>query len=569
MMMKTLRTIGISLLLLAGAMQSASAQGNFQFGGEVMQQAGLSPDHMARLSQTQPFGTARSMAMGGAFTSLGGDMASLFVNPAGLGMYRSNEFSFTPLVTIVKSESPMADYAGNNESRFALANIGFVFNVYESTGRLVSVNMGFAYNRVADLNCHTSFRYDTPPTDGMAAPSLLRAFAGQLTASNRYPNSEGFLGYYGMSAPDLWGAMMAYNAYLLNPYEDALGPYWEADHVGHNATVGHFYDLESRGSIGEYAFSLGMNINNKIYVGATFGVQSLSQRVNLYYGEDYRYLNGQGETTAAVNAAGQELIEQADYMHYNQYARIDGAGFDLKLGLVFRPVEAVRIGVAYHSPTWFSIDQTYGGQMASMAYNNDDQKYYPSDVNSDGTWSDSGADSWELTTPSRLLFGLSYTFGKRAILSVDYQRDWYNAIRVENTPFWAASREIYTDGAMKQRFAATNTVRVGGEFKATQRFALRAGFGYTTSMAADRNLVRSNPLAERIITASAGLGLLLSRTVSLDIAYQYSAVRNTDYRLFYGAELLADGSLSLLDASEPITTDYARHNVAMTMNFKF
>lgn len=566
--MKRALHLVLVLLLLGGAAQSAAAQNGFRFGGEVMQQALISPEQMARLSQDQHLGTARSMAMGSAFTSLGGDMSTLFINPAGLGMYRTNEFSLTPLVTLSRSENGAKEYRSNNSSRFAMANIGFALNLYEGTGQLISLNMGFAYNRIADLNFRTSFQSNSPYSGGAAAPSLLRVMAGELTASNRFPDDEGFLGYYGRTAPNLWGPMMAYNSYLLNPYDDGAGPYYEADHIGHNATVGDFYNLESRGSIGEYALSLGANIANKLYLGLSFGVQTLSQRVNLYYGEDYRYLGENGATVPAVNQAGQELIRQADYLHYNQYAHLSGVGFDLKIGAIFRPIEAVRIGVAYHSPTWYSIDHEYAGQMASMVYDNDEKKYYPSDVNTDGTWSDVAGDRWEISTPSKLMLGISYTFGKRAILSLDYERDWYNAIRVRNTPFWLPETTPFSRESFKERFAATNAVRLGGEFKATPRWALRAGVGYTSTMVREKALLNS-PLPEQILDISAGMGFVLTRSMTLDVAYRYSATSCSDYRLFYGARLAADGMPELLDASGLYSTDYTHHQILLTLGFKF
>lgn len=559
--MKSLKIWGIGALLSLGA-TTLSAQTGVLFEGEVLQQAALSGESIARLSQPQLFGTARSMAMANAFTSLGGDVAAMSINPAGLGMYRHNELSITPLVTVSRSSNGAAAYDGNGKSRFALANFGVVYNLYEGTGRVVSVNMGLGYNRVADLNYRTSFQYDSYSRAGKA-PSILDVMAGQLTANRMYPDSEGFLGYYGDSYPDLWGAMMAYNSYLINPVDDPDGSYWEADRVGANADVGHFYDLESRGSVGEYDISFGLNIDNKVYVGATIGIRSISQRIRLYYGEDFRYGGA-----PAVNGSGQELIEQVDYMHYNQAADVNGVGVDFKLGVIYRPIPALRLGMAFHTPTYYSVDRTYAGQMAAMCYNNDDKKYYPSDVNTDGSWTDSGNDAYRFVTPARLMFGASYTFGRRAILSVDYERDWYNGIRVKQTPFWIPDETAYARGTMKRKFRATNTLRIGAEVKPIDRLALRAGFAYTSSMVRSAELTASAPLAERVYYCTAGVGFALSRRVSLDAAYQYCKTENSSYRLFYAAERTG-GALAYLDASEPLSTDYTRHNVALTLGVKF
>jgi hypothetical protein len=54
-----------------------------------------------RYSQIYPGGTARSTAMGGAFGALGGDFYSASLNPAGLGVYRSSEFTFTPELLLI------------------------------------------------------------------------------------------------------------------------------------------------------------------------------------------------------------------------------------------------------------------------------------------------------------------------------------------------------------------------------------------------------------------------------------------------------------------------------------
>ena len=60
------------------------------------------------LSQTETRGTARFMAMGGAFTALGGDLSTLTQNPAGIGVYRRSEIGATLDITPSKftTQSP-------------------------------------------------------------------------------------------------------------------------------------------------------------------------------------------------------------------------------------------------------------------------------------------------------------------------------------------------------------------------------------------------------------------------------------------------------------------------------
>jgi hypothetical protein len=49
-----------------------------------------------RYSYQTSAGSARLLASGGTNISLGGDISSAFINPAGLGQFKTNEIVFTP-----------------------------------------------------------------------------------------------------------------------------------------------------------------------------------------------------------------------------------------------------------------------------------------------------------------------------------------------------------------------------------------------------------------------------------------------------------------------------------------
>ena len=49
-----------------------------------------------KYSSLQIGGTARSLGAGNAFGALGAEFGALSLNPAGLGVFRSNEFVVTP-----------------------------------------------------------------------------------------------------------------------------------------------------------------------------------------------------------------------------------------------------------------------------------------------------------------------------------------------------------------------------------------------------------------------------------------------------------------------------------------
>ena len=78
-------------------------------------------------SQNYYEGTARSMAMGNATGALGGDVTAACINPAGLGLYRTSEFTFS---TGLQHNFVYSSYYDNSENsgkmRMSIPNFGFV-----------------------------------------------------------------------------------------------------------------------------------------------------------------------------------------------------------------------------------------------------------------------------------------------------------------------------------------------------------------------------------------------------------------------------------------------------------
>lgn len=534
---------------------------NLSFGGAVLNRDGVMAGEFAQLSQTQPFGTARSMALGGAFTSLGADLSAMSINPAGLGMYQHNEIVLTPMITFQSSKTADTNPFGKNgKNRFAMANFGAALNTYQSSGTLTSLTIGIGVNRIADFNSRYSYKFDTPYSGGGSqAPSIADVFGRQLGQAGIFPNSNGELGYEYYN-PYFWPAILGYNGYMISSFTDAAGSYYVPDCIGSNASILHYMDVVNSGSINEFALSFGANFNNIVYLGATIGIQSVHKSTGIYYGEDYRYDNG-----PAANSAGDQLISQLDYADLYQHSVLDGSGANLKIGVIVRPSEALRIGVAFHTPTYYSLERSYYGTINSQLYNNDTGD---TEINSDGTpyQDDMGSDSWCFTSPARLMLGISYTFGNFGLISIDYERDWYNGIRVKNTP---DGFDIYPEdykAEFKHGFQGTNTLRAGIEIKPLPVVALRVGGGFTGSMFKNRNDYYDMPLAYRTSYVAAGIGFNLSRSISLDMAYQYIADKQTPYQLFYS---LDRDTGTYYDSTGLFDTQSTRHNAVLSLAFHF
>lgn len=94
-------------------------------------------------------GTARFVGMGGAMGALGGDITTMGTNPAGIGIYRSNDvmtsFSYSAYGMESKYEGQKSTI---DKNRWSFDNIGVVFATkIGNQTPLRYVNFGFNYKR--------------------------------------------------------------------------------------------------------------------------------------------------------------------------------------------------------------------------------------------------------------------------------------------------------------------------------------------------------------------------------------------------------------------------------------
>ncbi len=561
-------------LLLAGTATAQTA--SYSLGGLHFSNDAMSTADLFSLSQQQfNFGTARSMGMAGAFTSLGADMASMVVNPAGLGMYRRGEVALTPMVTIANASTPGTNsFESNSKSRFAMGNFGGVFNIYEGSGKCLSISMGIGYTRLADFNYNYSFSNAAAQRASIADAMSVMLEAGGIGVNSGGVIEQGGRTNWGID-PFFWPAVAAYKTNLVDMIDYGVG--YPAE-IGANAMIEIGSSVRSRGSAGEFTWSMGANLNNKLYIGLSLGIQSIYQKKSVYYGEAYSYGGGNGYDSGdmAVDADGVMLNEVMQAMGMNQQVRLDGTGVNMKLGVIYRPTPALRLGVAFHTPTLYSIERRYEMAMSTVALGptsatDQTTHEYTSDAVSE-ILEDDGPNTWEFASPSRLMVGASYTFGPFAVLSVDYERAWYNGIRVKGMPFlpYGQTKSDFKQD-FKHYFKGSNNLRVGLEVRPVPSVAVRAGYGYVGSMLKEKGTILSQPATETVNYFTAGLGFTLGRSCYIDLAYCYAKNTSTEYMLFYGNRYpdTVSSEPAEIYESERFTTDLKRHNIALTFGVRF
>ena len=79
----------------------------------------------ARLTGSELNGTARFVGMGGAMGALGADISTMNTNPAGIGLYRSNEISTSFGFNNTQTKSGTYD---SDRTRWSWDQLGFVYS---------------------------------------------------------------------------------------------------------------------------------------------------------------------------------------------------------------------------------------------------------------------------------------------------------------------------------------------------------------------------------------------------------------------------------------------------------
>ena len=227
-----------------------------------------------------------------------------------------------------------------------------------------------------------------------------------------------------------------------------------------------------------------------------------------------------------------------------------------------------RIGFAVHTPTYYSVAYRYSASLSSKALSAGNNPYGWEVINgsvyaneSTPILQDGGDNRWCFTTPTRLLAGVSYAIGRYAIISVDYQYDAYRALKWNYTPVDTG----YTNDVFKDGLKGVHTIRAGVEAKPLPWLSLRVGGGYKSNvLSAEYDFVAfSEPVADKVWYASAGLGFRLGEVTSIDLAYQYRNTRYSDYYSFYT-------QIGNTPNCSPIYgLDIIRHNIALTFAFRF
>jgi hypothetical protein len=453
-----------------------------------------------RFTQNMYEGTARFQGMGGAFAALGGDFTTLSINPAGIAVFRSSEFSITPASVFVSSPGTyLNNKTTDNKARLGLGNAGWVsaFDTHNSSG-IVGFNFGIGFNKLQN----NTQRFAVQGRSGtISLPSALAmgltgvphaAFDNDATNIEWLAMRTGLISYVENRDGSYIGATENF---------DATDPD-DLDKIYQMGDVNQSFYRDQTGHVGEYVFNAGLNVSHRFYFGVTFGLQDIT---NDFY-EEYR----------------EQAVHYADfittgYRGLNREINIatSGVGYNLKFGAIVRPVGGLRLGAYFHTPTWMFLRDTWNEQLTS---------------NIDGRESSDvveGHDDYRIVSPLRWGAGIAYTFGSMALLSVDYEGVNFARTRMSEKN---GSAGIYqgSNNRLEEDCRTTANIRIGGEFK-IKDFAIRAGYSLYQDARKDY---------ENTQTGSLGFGYR-GQFISVDAAYSFSPNIKENYILYSGNSEIA------------------------------
>ncbi len=451
----------------------------------AMAQAGVDVAHLSELGMR---GTARFMSMGGAFTALGGDLSTLGQNPAGIGIYRSSEVGITldlNFQSFQASAPSMTDT--HNQTRFNVNNFGYIGTMKLYSEATPTFSFGASYSRINSFD--RVFKGNFNNLGGSSLSNYVAAFTNSLN-----PMGDGYSPYRDVdliwgsnynpydNAP--WMSVLAYNSLIINNgQENSNGQISFQGLMGDGTTGSANFDIREKGHVDEYNITFGGNIYNTLYWGLGFGITDVDYTQWSYYGErlSNAYLSVRTDE-GPKDLYYKDVPGTASYGLTN-YLHSSGSGFNVKFGLILKPINEFRIGIAVHTPTWYSMTDTYWGAIdynmtpdnGLLAPNGEHYKQESGSVVANGLYDN--YHDYHLRTPWRIMVGAAGVIGGKAIISADYE---YRGSNMQLSDVNNNEKVDVTD-EINTYYKGVNIFRVGAEYRVTPQLSLRAGYSYESS----------------------------------------------------------------------------------------
>lgn len=440
------------------------------------------------LSENNYEGTARTIALGNAVTALGGDLGAVTINPASSAVAKYSQITLSPGLSITstttKGISPWADGSlpyfqqqmRTTNSQFMLPNIGFSFNIDTHRSRGVkNISLGFTVNMTNSWNedVYAAGVNSTTSYLGSMATNATGYSYDDLLSDNAFYNgvpwSAAIGAYTGMIAPTGNGA-----------YIGATEAELENGQIIMAGDLDQSFGMRRSGGKYDYIFNVGMNISDFIYIGANLGITSASYSYSQYIKESA--VNPEDFEIIMEDENGVQSVSYFNNMTYKTMYSLNSTGVYGKFGIIVTPLSGLRIGAAIQTPSITVIKDNFS-ESGEAAFSG----------KGGGRFSETsplGENRYNLVSPFRANVGIAYTFGRTALISADYEVCNYGRMKYKNAEYNDRQELDGINRNIGSIYGAAHNFRLGAEIKPIEQFAIRLGYGLTTS--ADKNDLYGN-----------------------------------------------------------------------------
>lgn len=463
----------------------------------------------ARLfSQTFYQGTAKALGMGNALGAVGGDMTAICINPAGMGLYRSNEVTASlNLLDNINSSTYYGETANANKLRLNIPNLGYVNAKQRSNyRRLRFTQFGIGLTRTNDFNFH-SFAQGNNPTS-----SKIDNYLQQIDGLSPNELADGF-------PMDIYPA---WETYLIDIYQDSIGDYYSSPVPQGNIIQSQEKNFKGRSE--EWTFAGSANYSERFFIGASIGLQHVKR-----------------EGTRVIEESMPEGTHVSDFNQWSYTEEIStkGIGLNAKIGFIYHANRWLRLGAAFHSPTVHKLDETWQTETESQI-NWITRKHISPESHYEYTF----------ISPLKAMGSMAFVIGQQGLVSLDVEYTNYGAAR-----FMVDADDEYdyspVNDSIKKVYGKTLNFRIGSEWRLSNAF-LRVGGGYYGS---PYGIGKSDGSVKK---ASIGIGLPVSDVTTFDFAYELAYGKN-QFTIYDAGDL----------GIEPVTQRQFKNNLAVTLKLRF
>ena len=473
------------------------------------------PEDALRFSWHPVSGTARVNAIGGTMGSLGGDITATFVNPAGLAIYHTEEAvvsmgaAFNHTSATYRDSINSNKHISNKQVPFNLGPMGWVFSTGHKDNPKANSAFSLALNQRINFNEKKSFA-------GLNNySSFSEQFAEEFSRSG-YSLSEVVAPNSGLP----YTSALAVSTGLIDTIRSNDELFIRAAPekiLDRGQALRQDYYKRTRGGMYDLAFGFAHTKDDKLLLGASMSIPFVT----------YSSLTRFSETDSSAN----RLNGFSSFTFTDDFS-LNGTGLDMKLGALYRPTEQVRLGLAFHTPSYLSFTEKRTTRLTVEAEDDTGKLILREATSLDFTNQLPGEYKYVHLTPMRVIASGAYVFREntdvrkqKAFISADLEYVHYRGSR------YYANNEFDTD-ADKEYYKALNRViknfyrgcfnfRFGGELKFNTIMA-RAGFAYYMNPYRQRDF-----RADRMIF-SGGLGYR-HHGIFIDLTYAHQTVRDAEF----------------------------------------